>query len=75
MSEVSIVLQFFNNLTSIINTTTSSRKWKDELKDAQAVDVAKKLANNEIESKRRLNQIGTLKRAGDTRWGSLVFNI
>ncbi|XP_065617077.1 uncharacterized protein LOC112015301 [Quercus suber] len=74
-SEVSIVHQFFNNLTSIINTTTSSSKRNDELKDTQAIDVARKLANNEIESGRGLNQIGTLKQAGDTQWGSHLYSI
>ena len=60
-SKVSVVHQIFNNLTSIINSTTSSSKRNDELKDAQAIDVARKLSNNEIESRRGLNQIGTLK--------------
>ena len=41
-SKVSVVHQIFNNLTSIINTTTSSSKRNDELKDAQAIDVARK---------------------------------
>ena len=31
------------------HTTTSSSKQNDELKDAQAIDVARKLANNGIE--------------------------
>ena len=43
-SKVSVV-----NLTSIINTTASSSKRNDELKDAQAIDVVRKLANNEVE--------------------------
>ena len=43
-SKVSVV-----NLTSIVNTTTSSSKRNDELKDAQAIDVVRKLANNEVE--------------------------
>ena len=43
-SKVSVV-----NLTSIFNTTTSSSKRNDELKDAQAIDVVRKLANNEVE--------------------------
>ena len=40
------------NLTSIVNTTTSSSKRNDELKDAQAIDVVRKLANNEVEFRR-----------------------
>ena len=48
-SKLSVVHQIFNNLTSIINTTTSSSKRNDELKDAQAIDVVRKLANNEVE--------------------------
>ena len=54
-SKVSIFHQFFNNLTSFINTATSSSKRNDELKDTKAIDVARKLANNEIESGRRLS--------------------
>ncbi|XP_062114787.1 uncharacterized protein LOC133826564 [Humulus lupulus] len=47
----------------------------DELKEGQSVELATKIANDEIESGTGLNQIGTLKQAGDTRWGSHLNSI
>ncbi|XP_062116579.1 uncharacterized protein LOC133830587 [Humulus lupulus] len=68
--EVSQVHQFFTTLVFIINIVTASCKCNDEFKEAQSVELATNIANDEIESGTGLNQIGTLKRAGDTRWGS-----
>nr|XP_027069384.1 uncharacterized protein LOC113694727 [Coffea arabica] len=51
------------------------RKRNDELKEAQTIEVATKIANGELEIGRGLNQIGTLKRARDTRWGSHLDSI
>ncbi|XP_071923119.1 uncharacterized protein [Coffea arabica] len=65
--EVASVHQFFSNLVFIINIVTASSKRNDELKEAQAIEVATKIANGELETGRGLNQIGALKRAGDTR--------
>ncbi|XP_027166505.1 uncharacterized protein LOC113766520 [Coffea eugenioides] len=59
----------------IINIVTASSKRNDELKEAQAIEVATKIANGELETGRGLNQIGTLKRAGDIRWGSHLDSI
>ena len=73
--EVASVHQFFSNLVFIINIVTASNKRNDELKEAQAIEVATKIANGELETGRGLNQIGTLKRAGDTRWGSHLDSI
>ncbi|XP_071918714.1 uncharacterized protein [Coffea arabica] len=73
--EVAFVHQFFFNLVFIINIVTASSKRNDELKEAQAIEVATKIANGEFETGRGLNQIGTLKRAGDTRWGSHLDSI
>ncbi|XP_071939797.1 uncharacterized protein [Coffea arabica] len=73
--EVVSVLQFFSNLVFIINIVTTSSKRNDELKKAQAIEVATKIANGELETGRGLNQIGTLKRARDTRWGSHLDSI
>ncbi|XP_027158313.1 uncharacterized protein LOC113759933 [Coffea eugenioides] len=64
--EVAFVHQFFSNLVFIINIVTASSKRNDELKEAQAIEVATKIANGELETGRGLNQIGTLKRVGDT---------
>ncbi|XP_015955613.2 uncharacterized protein LOC107480000 [Arachis duranensis] len=41
-----------------------------ELRVAQANNVANLIANDQIVTGSELNQIGTLQRAGDTRWGS-----
>ncbi|XP_071909828.1 uncharacterized protein [Coffea arabica] len=73
--EVASVHQFFSNLVFIINIVTASSKRNDELKEAQAIEIATKIANGELETGRGLNQIGTLKRAGDTRWGSHLDSI
>ncbi|XP_062118723.1 uncharacterized protein LOC133832387 [Humulus lupulus] len=73
--EVSRVHQFFSTLIFIIIIVTASCKRNDELKEAQSVEFATKIANYDIESGTGLNQIGTLKRAGDTRWGSHLGSI
>ncbi|XP_071902843.1 uncharacterized protein [Coffea arabica] len=59
--EVASVYQFFSNLVFIINIVTASSKRNDELKEAQTIEVATKIANGELEIGRGLNQIGTLK--------------
>ncbi|XP_062112969.1 uncharacterized protein LOC133824118 [Humulus lupulus] len=55
--EVSQVHQFFSILVFIINIVTASCKRNDELKEAQSVELATKIANDEIESGTGLNQI------------------
>nr|KAJ0203223.1 hypothetical protein LSAT_V11C500276980 [Lactuca sativa] len=40
------------------------------LGDAQAEEISYKISIDELETGRGLNQIGTLQRAGDTRWSS-----
>ena len=68
--EVKDVHQFFDHLVNIINIVVGSSKRNDELQNAQAEQVENMIASNEIEIGRGANQIGTLQRAGDTRWGS-----
>ncbi|XP_075665649.1 uncharacterized protein LOC142635363 [Castanea sativa] len=68
--EVKDVHQFFDHLVNIINIAVGSSKRNDELQHAQAEQVENMIASNEIETGRGANQIGTLQRAGDTRWGS-----
>nr|XP_023870530.1 E3 SUMO-protein ligase KIAA1586-like [Quercus suber] len=68
--EVKDVHQFFDHLVNIINIVVGSSKRNDELQHAQAEQVENMIASNEIETGRGANQIGTLQRAGDTRWGS-----
>nr|XP_023909338.1 uncharacterized protein LOC112021000 [Quercus suber] len=48
----------------------SSCKCNDELRATQAAEIARMLAIDELEMGTGANQIGTLKRAGDSRWGS-----
>ncbi|XP_028087095.1 zinc finger MYM-type protein 1-like [Camellia sinensis] len=68
--------QFFSYLTRAINMVGLSCKRHDQLRAAQATDIAKKLAiDDEFETGKGKNQIGTLKRVGDTRWGSHLGSI
>ncbi|XP_075640587.1 uncharacterized protein LOC142612372 [Castanea sativa] len=68
--EVKVVHQFYDHLTNIINIVVGSSKRNDELQYAQGEQIENMIVSNEIETGRRGNQIGTLQRAGDTRWGS-----
>ncbi|KAM3739955.1 hypothetical protein ACB098_08G062500 [Castanea mollissima] len=68
--EVKVVHQFFDYLTNIINIVIGSSKHNDELQYAQGEQIENMIASNEIETGRGANQIGTLQRARDTRWGS-----
>ncbi|XP_041001692.1 uncharacterized protein LOC121247402 [Juglans microcarpa x Juglans regia] len=68
--EAKHVHQFFVHLTSIINIVVGSSKRHDELQSAQTAEIESLTASNEIETEKWANQIGTLQRAGDTRWGS-----
>uniref|UniRef100_A0A803N470 Uncharacterized protein n=1 Tax=Chenopodium quinoa TaxID=63459 RepID=A0A803N470_CHEQI len=47
----------------------------DELQATQKVDLANKIANDEVQTGRGLNQIGNLQRAADTRWTSHLNSI
>ncbi|XP_023752114.1 uncharacterized protein LOC111900456 [Lactuca sativa] len=68
--EIIPVHQFFTNLIFLINVVCASSKRHDELQKAKATEIEQLLELGEIESGKGLNQVGTLKRAGDTRWGS-----
>ncbi|KAL3654079.1 hypothetical protein CASFOL_003760 [Castilleja foliolosa] len=69
------VHQFFTNLTFIINVVCASSKRHDELQMAKADEIKRLLELGEIKSGKGLNQVGTLRRAGDTRWGSHFYSI
>ncbi|PVH64348.1 hypothetical protein PAHAL_2G245700 [Panicum hallii] len=69
------VTQFFQKLLFIVNTVDSSAKRHDELHDAQVVELARLLAVDELETGQGANQIRSLKRPGDTRWGSHLGSI
>jgi hypothetical protein len=64
------VTQFFQKLLFIINTVESSSKRHDELHDAQVDEIARLLAIDQIDTIQGANQIRSLKRPGETRWGS-----
>ncbi|XP_025633469.1 uncharacterized protein [Arachis hypogaea] len=68
--EVVDVHAFFQILSNIINVVCSSCKRNDELRSAYATEIFHLVATNQIEIGRGANQIGTLKRLGDTRWSS-----
>ncbi|XP_015946355.1 uncharacterized protein LOC107471406 [Arachis duranensis] len=68
--EVCYVHQFFSKLALIVNVVTVSPKRHDQLRVAQANNVANLIANDQLVTGSGLNQIGTLQKAGDTRWGS-----
>ena len=69
------VTQFFQKLHFVINTVDSSSKRHDELHDAQVVEIARLLAIDQIETGKGANQIRSLKRPGETRWGSHLGSI
>jgi hAT family C-terminal dimerisation region len=69
------VWQFFEKLNYITNVVDNSAKRHDELHNAQVVELARMLAIDEIETGKGANQICTLKRPGDTRWGTHLSSI
>ena len=73
--EVIPISHFFTYLTLIINLVGSFCKQNDQLKIAQATKVAKMITINDLETGKERNQIGTLKRASDTHWGSYLSSL
>ncbi|XP_057745476.1 uncharacterized protein LOC130963370 [Arachis stenosperma] len=49
---------------------SASSKRHDQLQEAQAIENANLVAQNELETGKSANQISTLQRVGDTRWSS-----
>ncbi|KAK9675901.1 hypothetical protein RND81_11G039900 [Saponaria officinalis] len=68
--DVISVYQFFSKLTFIVNIITSSAKRHDQLQAAHLAEIERLLELEELETGKGKNQIGTVKRARDTRWGS-----
>ncbi|XP_076908506.1 uncharacterized protein LOC143565408 [Bidens hawaiensis] len=62
--------KFFNKLVFTINVVCASSKHHDKLQKAKAEEIKTLLEMGEIKSGSGLNQVRTLRRAGDTRWGS-----
>ncbi|XP_058751081.1 uncharacterized protein LOC131624112 [Vicia villosa] len=73
--EVKPIHQFFDKLTLIVNVVFSSTKRHDELQASQLDEIEHLLEIGEIVTGKGENQIGTLRRAGDTRWGSHLSSI
>ena len=59
--EVIPIHEFFLNLNFIITTVSSLCKRNDKLRAAQATEIARMLAIDELETGIGANQIGTLK--------------
>ncbi|XP_059627182.1 uncharacterized protein LOC132269976 [Cornus florida] len=64
------IWQFLSHLTCIVNLVASSPKHLAELKSFQRDEIARMLSVGERQSGKGANQIGTLHRAGTTRWSS-----
>ncbi|XP_062118812.1 uncharacterized protein LOC133832491 [Humulus lupulus] len=73
--QMTLVLRFVDKEGFIRERYFGVVHRNDELKEAQSVELATKITNDEIKSGTGLNQIGTLKRAGDTRWSSHLDSI
>ncbi|XP_058757218.1 uncharacterized protein LOC131630469 [Vicia villosa] len=68
--EVKPIHQFFDKITLIVNVVCSSTKRHDELQASQLEEIEHLLEIGEIVTGKGENQIGTLRRVGNTRWGS-----
>ncbi|KAJ6795457.1 zinc finger MYM-type protein 1-like [Iris pallida] len=64
------IADFFNIISTLMNVMGASCKRKDMIRQKQAKKVAKGIKSGLIETGKGLNQELSLKRAGDTRWGS-----
>ncbi|KAL6518187.1 hypothetical protein OROMI_033888 [Orobanche minor] len=62
--------KFFTQLSFVVNVVSASSKSTDQLRDVQVEQIAYLISIDELETGSGLNQIGTLQRAGDTRWSS-----
>lgn len=59
----------------IINIITVSSKRYDQFQVTQVFEFEHLQAIGELETGKGSNQVGTLKRASDTRWGSHLYSI
>jgi hypothetical protein len=60
----------FNLTANLLNVVGASCKRRDMIREKQAEKIANALSDGELQSGKGLNQETSLKRAGDTRWGS-----
>ncbi|KAH1206455.1 hypothetical protein GmHk_16G046897 [Glycine max] len=63
------------NLNMIVNVVCSFCKHNDELQVAYVTKISHLVANDEIETGKEANQIGTIQKFGDTRWSSHLNSI
>ncbi|KAH9737434.1 TTF-type domain-containing protein [Citrus sinensis] len=61
---------FFAIIANVVNVVGASSKHCDALREKHAEEVVKALNIGDLSSEQGLNQETTLKRCGDTRWGS-----
>ena len=64
------VARFFSDVTAICITVGASCKRADQLRDANTQRIRNAITVGEVETGSGLNQESTLRRPGDTRWGS-----
>ena len=64
------ISMFFSQLNTITSVVAGSCKRQDLLRDKQTTEVIEGICSGQMSSGKGLNQELTLKRAGDTRWGS-----
>lgn len=64
------VAEIFSVLTRLVNVAGGSCKRQDMLRETQSAKVVEALDNGDLQSGQGLNQETSLRRAGDTRWGS-----
>ena len=67
--EISI-WKFFSKLTCIVNLISASPKRHTELRSAQAIEIERGITSGERETGKGGNHMGTLHRAGTTRWST-----
>jgi len=68
--EVVHIHEFFTQLTLVVNIVTASSKRHDQLQAAQEINITNMITNDELQTGRGANQVGTIRRARDTRWSS-----
>lgn len=67
--EVVHIHEFFTQLTLVVNIVTASSKRHDQLQAAQEINITNMIANDELQTGKGANQVGTIRRAG-----ALIFN-
>ncbi|XP_031285498.1 zinc finger MYM-type protein 1-like [Pistacia vera] len=69
------IASFFSLVTNLINVVRGSCKRRDMLQESQINKLVQALEIGEVSKGRGLNQETSLKRAGDTRWGSYYYTL